>query len=385
MQKTYSLKVPGTVIAGSGCISDLHSLLKAEGKTNIAVFADQGPLKSGALDEIIQMLHRSFTKVTFISDVPPEPEDRQVRDIFDRVRNSGAQLIVAIGGGSVIDTSKIIAAMLTNPGYYDDLTDTSKILNPGVPLFAAPTSAGTGAEATPNAIILLPESKLKVGVVHPWFIPSKVLLDPMLTMSLPKSVTAATGLDAFCHCIETYISKKSNSFARLFALEGIKLISRSLRKAYDNGKDLAAREDMLVAAFYGGVAITSSSTVAVHALSYPLGGAYRIPHGVSNAILLPHVMAFNMDAILDEVEPIAAAMGINTKGRTPEELGRAVVDEIYGMTEYLQIPKTLKDFGVSREDIDFLTESASQVRRLLDQNPKVMSHDDIRSIYKRLL
>jgi len=141
---------------------------------------------------------------------------------------------------------------------------------------------------------------------------------------------------------------------------------------------------MLVAAFYGGVAITSSSTVAVHALSYPLGGAYRIPHGVSNAILLPHVMAFNMDAVLDEIEPVAAAMGINTAGRTPEELGKAVVDEIYSMTKYLQIPTSLKDFGVSRKDIDFLTESASQVRRLLDQNPKAMSHGDIRSIYERL-
>lgn len=384
MQKTYLLRVPGTVTAGAGCISQLNSLIMAEGKTNIAVFIDRGVIKSGSVDEIIQGIQNGFPRVTVISDVPPEPEDRQVRDIFDRVRDSGAQLIVAIGGGSVLDTSKIIAAMLTNPDYYEDLTDISKIQNPGVPLFVAPTSAGTGAEATPNAIILLPESKLKVGVVHPWFIPSKVLLDPMLTLSLPKPITAATGLDAFCHCIETYISKKTNPFARLFALEGIRLISKSLRRAYDDGNDLAAREDMLVAAFYGGVAITSSSTVAVHALSYPLGGAYRIPHGVSNAILLPHVMAFNMDAVLDEIEHVAAAMGINTAGRTPEELGKAVVDEIYSMTKYLQIPTSLKDFGVSRKDIDFLTESASQVRRLLDQNPKAMSHGDIRSIYERL-
>lgn len=176
-----------------------------------------------------------------------------------------------------MDTSKIISVMMTNPGYYDDLTDQSKIVNRGAPLLVAPTSAGTGSEATPNAIVLIPEKKLKVGVVHPYFLPCRVLLDPELTKSLPKSVTASTGVDAFCHCIETYISRKTNPFARVFGLKGIELISKYLRRAYEDGSDMEARENMLLAAFYGGVAITASSTVAVHALSYPLGGTYRHP------------------------------------------------------------------------------------------------------------
>lgn len=381
----YMLRVPGSVISGVGCIGELPGLIQATGKENIAVFADVGALRSGSLDRTLEELERTCAKVTIVSDVPPEPEDGQVRAVFDKINGSGAELIVAIGGGSVMDTAKIIAVMLTNPGYYDDLTDQSQILRPGAPLFVAPTSAGTGSEATPNAIVLIPEKKLKVGVVHPFFLPAKVLLDPQLTRSLPQSVTAATGLDAFCHCIETYISRKTNPFAQMFALRGLKLISENLRRAYADGSDMEARENMLLAAFYGGVAITASSTVAVHALSYPLGGSFRIPHGVSNAILLPFVMEYNMDAIAQHVLPIAGAMGIDTWELTLEEAGKKVVEAIFAITADMKIPNSLKTFGVKEDDLEFLTVSAGNVRRLLDQNPKDMSLDDIRSIYRQLL
>lgn len=381
----YTLHMPGTVISGAGCIGELPGLIRAAGKSNIAVFADAGALGSGSLDGMLEELKRSFTKVTIVSDVPPEPEDRQVRAVFDKIKDCGAELIVAIGGGSVMDTSKIIAVMMTNPGYYNDLTDQSQILRPGAPLFVAPTSAGTGAEATPNAIVLIPEKKLKVGVVHPFFLPAKALLDPQLTRSLPQHVTAATGLDAFCHCIETYISRKTNPFAQMFALRGLKLISENLRRAYADGSDMEARENMLLAAFYGGVAITASSTVAVHALSYPLGGRFRIPHGVSNAILLPFVMEYNMDAIPQHVGPIAGAMGIDTRELTAGEAGKKVVEAIFALTADMKIPASLKEFGVKENDLEFLTVSAGNVHRLLDQNPKDMSLDDIRLIYRQLL
>ncbi len=381
----YTLRMPGTVISGMGCIGELPGLIRVAGKENIAVFADVGALRSGSLDGTLEELKRSCAKVTIVNDVPPEPEEGQVRAVFDKIKDCGAELIVAIGGGSVMDTSKIIAVMLTNPGYYDDLTDQSQILRPGAPLFVTPTSAGTGAEATPNAIVLIPEKKLKVGVVHPFFLPAKVLLDPQLTRSLPQPVTAATGLDAFCHCIETYISRKTNPFAQMFALRGLKLISENLRRAYADGSDMEARENMLLAAFYGGVAITASSTVAVHALSYPLGGSFRISHGVSNAILLPFVMEYNMDAIPQYVMPIARAMGIDTRELTPEEAGKMVVEAIFSLTADMKIPASLKEFGVKEGDLEFLTVSAGNVHRLLDQNPKDMSLDDIRSIYRQLL
>lgn len=385
MQIPYTLSLPQAVISGQGCVHRLTELIQAEGKNNVALFVDSGVLRSGAIDSIIEELRAAFQTVTLVSNVPPEPEDNQVREIFGQVKDCGAEAIAAIGGGSVMDTAKIIAVMLTNPCYYEDLTDKEKILVRGAPLFAVPTSAGTGSEATPNAIVLIPEKKLKVGVVHPYFMPCKVLLDPELTRSLPKSVTAATGLDAFCHCIETYISRKTNPFARLFGLKGIELVSKNLRRAYTDGGDMEARENMLLAAFYGGVAITASSTVAVHALSYPLGGSYRIPHGISNAILLPFVMRYNMDAIEECVPTIAKAMGITAEGLTVKQLGERIVDEIFALCHDVGIPDSLHSFGVPEEDLEFLTVSASEVHRLLDQNPKTMSLEDIRGIYRQLL
>lgn len=385
MQAQFNLAIPESVLCGAGCVWQLPELIREEGKNTIALFADGGALKSGSLDGVIEKLKESLDAVTLVTDVPAEPEEGQVRDIFAQVKDCGAQAIVAIGGGSVMDTAKIIAVMLTNPGYYEDLTDKEAIVHRGAPLFCVPTSAGTGSEATPNAIVLIPEKKLKVGVVHPYFLPKRVLLDPELTRSLPRSVTAATGLDAFCHCIETYISRKTNPFARLFGLKGLELVTKYLRRAYADGSDMEAREGMLLAAFYGGVAITASSTVAVHALSYPLGGSYRIPHGISNAILLPFVMRYNMDAIGDCVPEIASAMGIETQGRTTEQLGERVVEEIFALCRDVNIPDNLGAFGVKKDDLEFLTVSASEVHRLLDQNPKDMSLDDIRSIYIQLL
>ena len=295
------------------------------------------------------------------------------------------EIIVAIGGGSVMDAAKFVSVMLTNPEFYVDLTDKEKITNKPIPLICIPTSAGTGSEATPNAIILIPEKQVKVGVVHNYFLPTDVILDPLMTRSLPKSVTAATGLDAFCHCIETYISKKTNPFARLFGLEGIKLISKYLRRAYDNPNDMEAREKMAIAAFYGGVAITSSSTVAIHALSYPLGGTYHIAHGISNAILLPYVMEYNMDAIEDSIPDLCSAMGLDAEGLNIKEKGELLVKEIFALCRYVNIPESVIQYGVKPEDLDRLAISASEVRRLLDQNPKEMSIEDIKSIYIQLL
>ena len=385
MNNQYSLVLPSNVICGSGVLEKLADIVKDNEISSIAVFVDQGVYGSGAVDSILKRLVSIVSRVTVITDVPPEPEEGQVKEIFEKANYHGIQMIVAIGGGSVIDTAKIVSVMLTNPEYIEKLSDSSLIKNKGICLVAVPTSAGTGAEATPNAIILIPEKKLKVGVVHKYFIPSYVILDPELTRTLPKSITAATGIDAYCHCIETYISRKSNAFSSMFSLEGLRLIKENLIRAYNDGSDMEARECMLRAAFCGGIAIASSSTVAVHALSYPLGGSYRIPHGVSNAILLPYVMSFNMDSIGQKVYPIADALGIDTKGLSSHETGERVTEDIFKLVRQVNIPDGLKGYGIKVTDIECLTRSASGVRRLLDQNPKDMSMDDIKAIYEKLI
>ena len=381
---TYRMRPPGDVLSGRGSLERIGELASKYRPESVVLLVDGNVRKNGGADRLAALLSASCAKLRVVSDIPVEPETGQVKELFARVGELQADLIVAMGGGSVLDSAKMISVLLRNPAYLENLLDAGLIEKRGVPLIAVPTSAGTGSEATPNSIVVVPEQKLKVGVVHPFFIPDSVILDPETTLSLPAHVTAATGLDAFCHAIECFISKKSNPFSDLYALEAIRLVARSLFNAYNDGADIGAREDLLLAAFYGGMCIASSSTVAVHALSYPLGGRYRIPHGLSNAILLPWVMEFNRDAVVGKFAEVAGAMGI-PPGADAEETSKRAVEGIFSLVRSLGIPSTLRELGVGTDDLDEIVAAAMKVTRLLDNNPKPVSPGDARSIYMKLL
>jgi alcohol dehydrogenase class IV len=383
MSNIYEMGLPRRVISGVGSSSRISEIIKDSGLNNILLLVDGGAYKSGATAKIEEAI--SQYNVTMINDTPPEPEYKQVLAVYERMKDKEIELIVAIGGGSVMDTAKILSVLSTNSDYAKDLLDASLIKNRGLLTIFVPTSAGTGSEATQNSIVVVPEKELKVGIVNPNFIPDYVVLDAELTIKLPPAVTAATGVDAFCHAIECLISKKSNPFSNMYALEAIKLISENVRTAYENGENIKARENMLLAAFYGGLCIASSSTVAVHALSYPLGGKYRIPHGVSNAILLPHVMEFNADHALEKFKQVAVSMNIDTDDKNDEEISKEVTDAIYKMIDDLKIPNNLKEYGIGEKDLEVLVEGAANVTRLLDNNPKPMTKEDIRKIYLKLV
>jgi alcohol dehydrogenase class IV len=383
MSNIYEMGLPRRVISGVGSSSRISEIIKDSGLNNILLLVDGGAYKSGATAKIEEAI--SQYNVTMINDTPPEPEYKQVLAVYERMKDKEIELIVAIGGGSVMDTAKILSVLSTNSDYAKDLLDASLIKNRGLLTIFVPTSAGTGSEATQNSIVVVPEKELKVGIVNPNFIPDYVVLDAELTIKLPPAVTAATGVDAFCHAIECLISKKANPFSNMYALEAIKLISENVRTAYENGENIKARENMLLAAFYGGLCIASSSTVAVHALSYPLGGKYRIPHGVSNAILLPHVMEFNADHALEKFKQVAVSMNIDTDGKNDEEISKEVTDAIYKMIDDLKIPNNLKEYGIGEKDLEVLVEGAANVTRLLDNNPKPMTKEDIRKIYLKLI
>ena len=381
---SYSLRFVPEVISGAGSLMELIYRLNDRNYSKITFIVDRGVVNNKHLQELISILKKTCS-LSLITDVPPEPKIHDVEMTFAKLLTNVPEVIIAIGGGSIIDTAKITSVMLTNSEYREDITDSSLIVRPGVPLFAVPTSAGTGAEATPNAIVLVPDKQIKLGVVNNLFLPSLIVLDPELTCSMPSAVTAATGIDALCHCIETFISKKSNEMTGIFSLRGIELIFKYLKRAYDDGFDIEAREAMLAAAFCGGVAICSSSTVGVHALSYPLGGKYHIPHGISNAILLKPVMDFSLQGVEEKNYEIAKAMGIPIAKHSKEEIRGLISEKIGDLIEYINIPNSLTSFGISEEDIDFLAVSASQVHRLIDNNPMPLSLDDIKRIYKELL
>jgi len=246
------------------------------------------------------------------------------------------------------------------------------------------TTAGTGSEATPNAIVTIPEQGLKVGIVSRNFMADYVILDPMLTVKLPPAITASTGIDALAHAIECFISKKANPFSDMLALTAIRLICSSIKTAYTTGENLQARHNMILGSFYGGMCIASSGTTAVHALSYPLGGRYKIPHGVSNAMLLAHVMEFNKDLIVDKLSRVAFEMEIEVGAASKDEVADKVIEGLHSLVRELNIPSDLRQYGVGKKDIDTLVEEASKVTRLLDNNPKVLSRNDMEKIYKKL-
>ena len=332
------------------------------------------------------MLENAGINVHVINDTPPEPTVDQVNAIFQTAKEFDCQMIVSIGGGSAMDTAKIVSLLFTNQVNLRELVKgQASISRRGLPTLLIPTTAGTGSEATPNAIVLVPEDELKVGIVSEKMVSDCVILDPVLTIDLPKHITANTGMDALCHAIECYISKKANPLSDTFALKAITLISRSIRTAYHDGHNLAAREDMLLGALFGGISIATSSTTAVHALSYPLGGKYHIPHGLSNAILLPDVMKFNLDACEEKFRDIAAAMELDIAGCTARQAAEKMIDNLYSLIDDLNVKCDLRAKGIDEAALDGMIEAAAKVTRLLDNNPKVVTKADMREIYKKII
>ncbi|HWQ61709.1 MAG TPA: iron-containing alcohol dehydrogenase [Negativicutes bacterium] len=381
----YTLFNAGKIVAGLNSIETIAAEVAECGANKVLIVTDKGVWDAGLVEKPRQLLAAAGVKVEIVNDTPPEPEVEQVDAIFDRVKNLGCELIIGIGGGSAMDVAKLVAVMFTNGLSLRQMLAKAPIKKRGLPTIMVPTTAGTGSEVTPNAIVLVPEEELKVGIVSSKMMPDCVILDPLMTVKLPPAITASTGMDALTHAIECYTSKKANPFSDTFALKAVSLISGSIRRAYNDGGDVDARHDMLLGAMFGGLCIATSSTTAVHALAYPLGGKYRMPHGLSNAILLPHVMNFNMDAAAEKFRDIAAAMGIDVAGLTARQAAEKMVANLFSLLKDLNIDSSLKDRGITDSELDLMVEGAAKVTRLLDNNPKPMTKDDMRAIYRKLL
>jgi alcohol dehydrogenase class IV len=376
---------PGRVLAGAGSLSQLTELASYFQARRVLIITTKSV--AALVDAPRRSLEAAGLSVTVIANTPPEPEVADVQAIEAQARAAGSfDLVVGIGGGSAMDVAKIMAVLLAhNMDLRDVLSKKVEITARGLPNIMVPTTSGTGAEATPNSIILVPEDELKIGIVSPRLLPDAVILDPLLTLSLPPDVTASTGMDALTHAIECYCSKKGNVFSDLYALEAIRLIALSIRLAVRDGSNIAARADMLMGAYWGGVCIATSSTTAVHALAYPLGGKYRMAHGLSNAILLPSVMAFNQVGCEVRFAAMARAMALPVGDLDDHAAAAAFVQALHQLNTDLGIPDNLKSLGIQASDLDGLVDGASKVTRLLDNNPRSMTRDDMRQIYAALI
>lgn len=387
MQTIYQFQTAQNIVAGPKSLQLLGEKLNLLGvEVTSALIITQPPMVDlGFVEQIVSQLAAKGISVDTNTNILPEPTLENIEQVFEATASKNYDVLIGIGGGSVLDTTKILSVLKTNDASVEQLLGTDLVANPGVPTILIPTTSGTGAEVTPNAIVTLPDQELKVGIVSKYLLPTLVILDPVLTVKLPKPITAATGMDAFTHSLESFISTKANPISDMFALESIRLISSSIVEAYQNGESIEAREKMLVGSMYGGMALTSAGTAAVHALAYPLGGKYKIPHGVANSMLLPHVMKYNMDAITDRLALVAEPMGISAQGLSNSQLSEKVVEKIIEWTNVLEIPQDLKNYGVKEEEVPEISVSASQVTRLLNNNPKKLSLADIEAIYRQLL
>ncbi|MFJ4346518.1 iron-containing alcohol dehydrogenase [Pseudomonas sp. NPDC089401] len=385
---SYHFQTVKHLVHGAGSLDELPerlALLDTQVKRLVLVTQD-AMHRLGVTQRVSDRLEAAGIAVHVVDEVEIEPTLDNIERVFhQQVAPHAPDALLAIGGGSVLDAAKLFSVLLTNDVPLRDMLGIDKVPRAGIATVLVPTTAGTGSEVTPNAIVTLPDEALKVGVVSRHLLPSLVLLDPLLTLSLPRSITAATGMDAFTHALESFISTKANPVSDGFALESMRLIAGSLVQSYEQPESVQARADMLLGSMYGGLALTAAGTAAVHALAYPLGGQFHVTHGVANAMLLPHVMLFNQDACAERLKRAACVCGIARQEDSAEQAASQLVAQIVDWTRRLQIPQDLRAFGVDDRHVAQLAIAASKVTRLMVNNPKAMSLADIEAVYRRLL
>ena len=379
--KAITLLQPQKIVFGTGCIETLVEDYKKMGLQRLFVLT--APPIRPLIEEPLAKLKAAGISIEVFQDIVAEPTVNDFKKILEVARSFKADSVVGIGGGSVLDLTKLVAAFINSDQQVEDCFGTGFIKQKGLWFACLPTTAGTGSEVSPNAILLDERDHLKKGIVSPFLIADAAYVDPKLTWTVPAKVTADTGMDALTHCIEAYTNKFAHPSVDIYALQGIRLIAANLERAVKDGKDVEAREALAFGSLYGGLCLGPVNTAAVHALSYPLGGEFHIPHGLSNAILLPSVMKFNMPAAVERYAEVAIACG-ETAGRTPEETAQKGVNFIYRLAAAVGIPDKLTALNIPQTAVDGMAKAAKQVQRLLKNNPREVTEQDARDIYNSL-
>ncbi|PRO93899.1 alcohol dehydrogenase [Lactiplantibacillus pentosus] len=377
--------MPKSVYAGEDLSTHLGEVINIQENRRVLLFTDKGIESNGLVAPIEAYFQQHDIDYRIEDEITPEPSYVQVKELLEKVTTFDFGTIVAIGGGSVMDAAKLISLLRGAPYTIEDLLDNASIAKKQVPSVMIPTTAGTGSEATINAIVTIPEKQVKFGIVSSEMLPDLVLLDVNNVKKLPKSILAASAVDALSHCVECYTSKNATTFSNDIAKIGARYIFQNIITAYTDPDNVEARKALLMGAFYGGVAITASGTTAVHALSYPLGGKFHIAHGVSNAILFRQVMELNENVIIPQLASMADFVYPNNGQTGAKSKADFLISKIANIVKTVEIPTDLHKFGVQSSDMDFLVDSALQQTRLLDHNMKKLSRADVEGIYRSVL
>ncbi|MDE5819358.1 MAG: lactaldehyde reductase [Lachnospiraceae bacterium] len=369
---------------GAGAIREISTEAKARGFQKALICSGPNLLKFGVTKKVTDILDAAGLGYEIYSDIKENPTIENVQNGVEAYKKAGADYIIAIGGGSPIDTAKAIGIIITNPEFADvrSLEGVAPTKNPAVPIFAVPTTAGTAAEVTINYVITDTEKKRKMVCVDVHDIPVVAFVDPEMMATMPKGLTAATGMDALTHAIEGYITGAAWELSDMFHLKAIEIIARSLRGAVDNTPE--GREGMALGQYVAGMGFSNVGLGIVHSMAHPLGALYDTPHGVANAIILPTVMEYNAEATGEKYREIARAMGVqNVDAMSVDEYRKAAVDAVRQLSKDVGIPADLKEI-VKKEDIPFLAQSAYD-DACRPGNPKETSVEDITKLYESLM
>ena len=374
----------GTSYHGSGAIKEIAAEVKSRGFKKAFVCSDPDLVKFGVTAKVLSVLDENGMPYELYSNIKPNPTIENVQTGVEAFKNAGTDFIVAIGGGSSMDTAKAIGIIINNPEFADvrSLEGVADTKNPSVPIIAVPTTAGTAAEVTINYVITDAEKNRKMVCVDPHDIPVVAVVDPDMMASMPKGLTAATGMDALTHAIEGYITAGAWELSDMFHLKAIEIIAKSLRGAVDNTPE--GREGMALGQYIAGMGFSNVGLGIVHSMAHPLGALYDTPHGVANAIILPTGMEYNAPATGEKYRDIAKAMGVEgTENMSQEEYRKAAIDAVKKLAADVGIPADLKD-TVKPEDIPFLAQSAYD-DACRPGNPRDTSVEEITELYKSLL
>jgi alcohol dehydrogenase class IV len=382
MERILQFQMSHKLVMGNGAISGLPAIIEHLKCKKALIVTDKGIVKAGLDRRIKEILKKNDITFESFEEVEPDPKIEIVFQCLENAMAENCDVIIGFGGGSSLDIAKVTAVLMTNKGDLKSYFGIGNIPQAGIPTIMIPTTSGTGSEVTPIAILSDKNEQLKKGIVSEFLYPTYALIDPELTLSLPPHITAYTGIDALTHAIEAYTNRFAQPFIDTLALEAIRLIGANLRTAVYDGKNLTARYKMALGSLYGGLCLGSVNTAAVHALAYPLGGMFDVPHGVANSLLLPYVMEFNLDSDFGKFANIALAMGEDISGLNIEAAAHKSLDAVRKISSDTGIISHIRELGIPGSAIEPMAEGAMKVTRLLNNNPKTLSIDDVRQIYK---
>lgn len=369
---------PGKLVFGNGTLPQLVTDVLDLKPTKVFI-ATIEPLKN-PLTSFIEQLQQNNIEVLVDASIVAEPSFSDFEKLMQLVTPFNPDVVIGIGGGSVLDIAKLVAAQLENEQQLKDYVGIGLLKGRKKKLICVPATSGTGSEVSPNAILVDDENQKK-GIISPYLVPDIVYVDPLLTVSLPPAITAATGLDALTHCLEAYTNKFSQPFIDMYAYEGMRLIAAHIETAVKDGSNIEAREKVAMGSLLGGFCLGPVNTAGVHALSYPLGSMFHLAHGLSNALLLPYVMEYNIPAATKKYAEVAIALGCDRK-TTDEATAYAGVEKIRQLIKACGIPATLKEVNVPESAIPQMAADALKIQRLLKNNPREIAEKDAIEIYK---